>query len=256
MKNIRLIARLDVKGPNVIKGVHLECLRIMGKPMELAWKYYEDGVDELLYMDIVASLYQRNNLLDIVEEAAKHIFIPMTVGGGIRSLQDMENLLRVGADKLAINTAAIENPDLITEGAKKYGSQCIVVSIEAKKSAGGRWEAYTDNGRNETGLDVVEWAERAVGLGAGEILLTSVDKEGTAKGFDIDLTSKVADAVSIPVIASGGAGRIEDIIECINMCKVDALATAHILHYNKNTVKEIKEGLASNGVKVRQSYDS
>jgi len=255
MRNIRLIARLDVKGPNVIKGVHFEGLRVMGKPMELAWKYYEEGADELLYMDIVASLYQRNNLLDIVEETAKHIFIPMTVGGGIRSLQDMEDLLRVGADKLAINTAAINDPNLITKGAKKYGSQCIVVSIEAKKRSGDRWEAYTDNGRNKTGLDVVKWAERAVDLGAGEILLTSVDKEGTAKGFDLELISKVTDAVSVPVITSGGAGGIEDFVECIDMCKVDAFATAHVLHYNKKTVGEIKEGLASNGVKVRLSYD-
>src|SRR3989338_10018352 len=202
----RIIARLDVKGPNVIKGIQFECLRVMGKPEDLAREYYLQGADELIYLDTVASLYQRNNLLNIVRQASENIFIPFTAGGGVRSISDIRSLLSAGAEKVAINTAATKNPNLIRQAARMFGSQCIVLSIEAKQIAPGRWEAYTDNGRNRTGLDVLKWAKRAEYLGAGEILLTSVDMEGTERGFDLELVEAVSKAVSIPVIASGGAG--------------------------------------------------
>jgi len=253
-KRIRIIPRLDVKGPNVIKGVHLECLRVMGLPKDLASHYYETGADEIIYIDIVASLYQRNNLIDIVKEASKEIFVPMTVGGGLRSLDDMEAVLRAGADKVAINTAAINDPNLITKGAKEYGSQCIVVYIEAKKQPDGNWEAYTDNGRNETGFNVIDWAKKAEEYGAGEILITSVDKEGTAKGFDIKLIKSIREVVNIPIIASGGAGSFDHIKDCIVQCNVDAIATAHLLHYNKLSIPEIKDQLYREGIKVRINH--
>ncbi len=251
MRKVRIIARLDVKGPNVIKGVHLECLRVVGKPGELAEKYYEQGADELVYIDIVASLYGRQNLLNIVHQASDKIFIPFTVGGGIRTLHDIREFLKAGADKVAINTAATKRPELIREAAKMFGSQCIVVSIEAK-NVGEHWEAYTDNGREKTGLDVIEWAKKAEALGAGEILLTSIDTEGTKKGFDIELIKKVTDAVSIPVIASGGAGSAEHFSACIKACNIDALAAAAVLHYNELTIDDMKEHIAEQGREVRK----
>ncbi len=183
MKKVRIIARLDVKGQNVIKGVHLECLRVIGKPGELAEKYYLEGADELLYIDIVASLYRRDNLLNIVNQASDKIFIPFTVGGGIRTLEDIKEFLKAGADKVAINTAATKDPNLLAKAARMFGSQCIVLSIEAKFRNDNKWEAFTDNGREKTGLDVVEWAKQGEELGAGEILLTSIDQEGTKKGL-------------------------------------------------------------------------
>ena len=186
-RNVRLIARLDIKGPNLIKGIHLEGLRVIGSPQEHALKYYLQGADELIYMDCVASLYGRNHLGEIISLAARDIFVPMTVGGGIRSVDDATQILRAGADKVAVNTAALTNPGLISAIAKRFGSQCMVLSVEAKQVGPERWEAYTDNGRERTGKDVVEWVREAVALGAGEILLTSVDREGTRKGFDIPL---------------------------------------------------------------------
>ncbi len=206
MENVRLIARLDVKGSSVIKGVHLEGLRKVGDPNELARKYYEEGIDEIIYMDSVASLYGRNSLLEIVRRATEEVFIPITVGGGIRSIEDTREVLRAGADKIAINTAAIKRPALVREISQKFGSQCMVLSIEAKKVGESRWEAYCDNGREKTGQDAVEWACRGYELGAGEILLTSVDQEGTAKGFDCELIRSIVGRVPIPVIASGGMG--------------------------------------------------
>ena len=185
MSNIRLIARLDIKGPNLIKGIHLEGLRVIGDPQEFAVRYYRQGADELLYMDVVASLYGRNNLSDIVQRAVRNVFVPITVGGGIRNLDDVRHILRCGADKVAINTAAVARPELVREVSRRFGAQCTVLSIEAKQQGPGKWEAYTDNGRERTGLDVVEWARRGAELGAGEILLTSVDREGTRKGFDV-----------------------------------------------------------------------
>jgi len=251
MKKPRIIARIDVKGPNVIKGVHLECLRVVGEPGDLAEKYYSQGADELIYMDIVASLYGRDNLLEIVHQASDKIFIPFTVGGGIRTIRDIKEFLKAGADKVAINTAATKNPQLITEASKMFGSQCIVVSIEAKRSLDGSWEAFTDNGRERTGLNVIEWAKEVELLGAGEILLTSIDQEVTRKGYDLELIKSVAKSVSIPVIASGGAGDVLDIKECLQEGNVDALAVASILHYNKTNIKEIKSNLLEDGILVR-----
>jgi cyclase len=252
MGNVRLIARLDIKGPNLIKGVHLEGLRVIGDPQEYARRYYEQGADELIYIDIVASLYGRNNLNEIVSHAARNVFVPLTVGGGLRSIDDVRGMLRAGADKVAINTAAIRRPELITEVAERFGSQCMVLSIEAKRIGKDRWEAYTDNGREKTGLDVVDWARRAEKLGAGEILLTSVDQEGTRKGFDVPLVRAVAEAVSIPVIASGGLGTIEHLIEVATTGKADAVASADVLHYKRIGLPEIRAHAIAAGLAVRK----
>ncbi len=249
--SLRIIPRLDIKGPNVVKGVHLEGLRIVGDPAALARRYYEEGADEILYMDIVASLYGRNNLLDIVERAAKDIFIPLTVGGGVRRMEDIYRLLRAGADKVAVNTAAVKTPAFISQAARSFGSQCIVVSIEATLREAGRWEALTDNGREKTGRDAFDWALRAAELGAGEILLTSVDHEGTLKGFDLELTAKISQALSIPVIACGGAGSLQDIADVVIRGHADAVGVASLLHYQKHTVSGIKKHLRERGIPVR-----
>ena len=251
MAGYRIIARLDIKGPNLIKGVHLEGLRIIGNPQLYALDYYNSGADELLYIDSVASLYERNSLTDIVKYTAENIFIPMTVGGGIRSLKDVESILRSGADKVAINTAAIRNPSLISEISAAFGSQCVVINIEAKRVNDSKWEAYVDNGREKTGVDVVEWAKRVEDLGAGEILLTSVDQEGTRKGFDIQLTKIVAESVRIPVIASGGMGTLDHLTEVIEEGKADAVAIADALHYNRYPLKAIKDQVKLSGKSVR-----
>lgn len=251
MRNVRLIARLDIKGPNLIKGIHLEGLRIIGSPAEHALRYYEQGIDELLYMDSVASLYGRNHLGDIVRSAAENIFVPMTVGGGIRSVDDATQILRAGADKVAVNTAAVATPQLITDIARRFGSQCMVLSIEAKQIGAGRWEVYTDNGRERTGLDVIEWVKRGVSMGAGEILLTSVDREGTRKGFDIDLVRAVSAEVSVPIIASGGMGSSEDMVAVARDGGADAVAMADILHYKRAGVGDIRAHARAAGLGVR-----
>ncbi len=251
MRNIRLIARLDIKGPNLIKGIHLEGLRVMGSPGEHALRYYKQGVDELIYMDSVASLYGRNHLGDIVRSAAKDIFVPMTVGGGIRSVDDATQILRAGADKVAVNTAAVDNPQLITDIARLFGSQCMVLSIEAKQIGPDRWEVYTDNGRERTGLDVIEWVKRGAAMGAGEILLTSVDREGTRKGFDIALVKAVTAEISVPVIASGGMGKPEDLLEVVREGSADAVAMADILHYKRAEIGEIRALAETAGLGVR-----
>jgi imidazole glycerol-phosphate synthase subunit HisF len=248
---VRLIARLDIKGPNLIKGVHLEGLRIVGDPQEYARLYYEAGVDEIIYMDTVASLYGRNNLTDIVRRAAHHVFVPLTVGGGVRSIDDVRSLLCVGADKVAINTAATKRPELITEVAKCFGSQCMVLSIEAKRIRPGSWEVYTDNGRERSGKDVCQWAVEGVERGAGEILLTSVDQEGSMKGFDIDLIRTVSDKVSVPIIASGGMGNANDFVKAVQQGKADAVAMAHVLHYRKCTIDDIRKTAAAANIAVR-----
>jgi cyclase len=240
VRNIRLIARLDIKGPNLIKGINLEGLRVMGSPNEHALRYYLQGADELIYMDCVASLYGRNHLVDIVKAAAKNIFVPMTVGGGIRSVDDATHILRAGADKLAINTAAVANPMLVTEVARRFGSQCMVLSIEAKQVGPEHWEVYTDNGRERTGLDVIDWVKRGVTMGAGEVLLTSVDREGTRKGFDIALVRAVTTEVSVPVIASGGMGKSEDLLNVVRAGGADGVAMADILHYKRAEIGEIR----------------
>lgn len=230
--NIRIIPRLDIKGPNLVKGIHLEGLRVLGKPEDFARYYYENGADELFYQDAVASLYGRNSLLNIVEKTAQEIFIPLTVGGGLRSVDDIRTVLRAGADKVSINTAAIERPELIREASRAFGSSTIVVSIEAIKKSDGSYEAYVDYGRESTGVDAFEWALRAAKLGAGELMVTSINQEGTGKGYDLELTRKIAQSVSIPVIASGGAGQVSHVHDAIAKGKADAVSMASILHYN------------------------
>ena len=253
MRNVRLIARLDIKAPNLIKGVRLEGLRKIGDPGEHARRYYAEGADELLYMDIVASLYQRNSLGDLLRQVAQSVFIPMTVGGGIRSVADVEDMLRCGADKVAINTAATRNPQLISEVAKRFGSQCMVLSIEAKRRPSGGWEAYTDNGREHTGLDAVEWARRGADLGAGEILVTSVDQEGTRKGFDVALCRAVASAVRIPVIASGGLGGPAHLVEAVTDGLADAVAVADALHYKRHSLADLRAAARASGIAMRNA---
>ena len=251
MRKIRLIARLDIKGPNLIKGIHLEGLRVIGSPNEHALKYYQQGADELIYMDCVASLYGRNSLDDIIQSTAKDVFVPITVGGGIRSVEDATNLLRCGADKVAVNTAAVANPQLISEISQRFGSQCMVLSIEAKQVDPNKWEVYVDNGRERTGLNVVDWIKKGVDLGAGEILLTSVDREGTRKGFDIPLLQAVTQEVSVPVIASGGMGKPEDMIDAVLQGKTDAIAMADILHYERSSIDDIRSAAISADIEVR-----
>lgn len=251
MAGIRLIARLDIKGPNLVKGIHLEGLRVMGDPQEHARRYYEQGADELIYMDIVASLYERNSLHDIVSRTAKDVFIPLTVGGGIRSVDDVRALLRAGADKVAINTAAVRRPELVTEIARVFGSQCVVASIEAKRQGPGKWEAFTDNGREHTHLDAIEWAKRLTDLGAGEIMVTSIDNEGTRRGFDVDLVRSVSEVTTVPVIASGGMGAIDHLVDVCGRGKADAVAMADILHYKRMELPLIREEARRHGVPVR-----
>ena len=253
MRNIRLIARLDVKAPNLVKGIQLEGLRKLGDPNEFARYYYEQGIDEIFYTDIVASLYERNSLLDIIENTSKNIFVPITVGGGLRTIDDVAAALRAGADKVSINTAAIKNPKIISEIAHRFGSQCIVLSIEGKR-IGDHWEAYYDNGREHSYLDAIEWAKKGEELGAGEIMLTSVDQEGTARGFDTELTKAISDIVNIPVIASGGMGKLEDINEIVKEGNADAVAMAHVLHYSHYSVGEIREYCIEEGLPVRKVH--
>jgi cyclase len=248
---IRIISRMDIKGPNLIKGIQLEGLRVIGDPNQYAVKYYEAGVDEIVMMDIVASLYGRNSLTEIIKRAAKDVFVPMTVGGGLRSVDDVREMLRAGADKVAINTAVVKDPSLITAVSNRFGAQCMVLSIEAKRESPGKWQAYTDNGREHTGLDVLEWAKRGVELGAGEILLTSVDREGTRKGFDTELVRAVSRAVPVPVIASGGMGSLEHLVDVVRQGEASAVAVADNLHYNRSTVGDLKRGLTERGITVR-----
>lgn len=252
-KKIRLIARLDVKDANLVKGIQFEGLRKLGDPNEYAKEYYLAGIDEIIYIDIVASLYNRNNLSDVVRKTVDNVFIPVCVGGGLRCVEDVRHILAMGADKVAINTAAIKNPPLITQIAEEFGSQCMVLSIQAKRSRNqnGKWEAYYDNGRAHSGYDVVEWAKRGVALGAGEILLMSVDNEGLQRGMDTELIKQVTDAVDVPVICGGGVGCSEDIVEAVE-AGADAVACASILHYKKELITEIKDALNLAGVEVRR----
>jgi cyclase len=252
MANVRLIARLDIKGPNLIKGVHLEGLRVVGDPQEYARRYYEQGADELIYMDIVASLYGRSKLTDIVRRAAHDVFVPMTVGGGVRNIDDVRDLLRAGADKVAINTAAVRRPELITEVARRFGSQCMVLSVEAKRQSAGKWEVYTDCGRERSGIDALEWARRGVELGAGEILVTSIDREGTRSGFDVELTRSIATHVRVPVIASGGYGEPSHLLEVVQIGSADAVAFADALHYGRTAISELREHAQRAGINVRR----
>lgn len=236
---MRVIARLDVKNEWVIKGIHLEGLRKVGDPVELARSYYEDGVHEILFMDAVASLYDRNNLFHVIEKACENVFVPISIGGGLRSVADVENALSAGADKVVINTGAVRNIRLITEIASRFGSQCIIGSIEAKRQATGRWEAYVDNGREPTGLDVLDWTARLEDAGVGEILLTSVDKEGTRRGFDVELIEMVNDITSRPVIVSGGYGEPKHLASLFDRVTPSAVAFASVLHYKQTTPSDL-----------------
>ncbi len=231
--NIRIIPRLDIKGPNLVKGIHFEGLRVLGKPEQFARYYYENGADELTYMDAVASLYGRNSLLDIIERTAREIFIPLTVGGGLRTVDDIRAVLRAGADKVSLNTAVIQRPELIREASRRFGSSTIVVSVEAIRNPDGSYEAYVNYGRERTGVDPFEWAVTAAELGAGELMVTSINSEGTGKGFDLELTRRIAEAVPIPVIGSGGAGKVDDVCDVITQGRADAVCLASILHYNQ-----------------------
>ena len=230
--NIRLIPRLDIKGPNLVKGIHFEGLRVLGKPEVFARHYYETGADELIYMDAVASLYGRNSLLDIVERTSQEIFIPLAVGGGLRSVEDIRKVLRAGADKVSLNTAAINRPDLIREASRAFGSSTIVISIEAIRQPNGSYECFTDFGREATGVEVAGWAQKAVELGAGELIVTSIDREGTGKGFDTELIRSVAAAVPVPVIAAGGAGEPGHVVDAVRQGEADAVCVASMLHYH------------------------
>lgn len=255
MRKIRLIPRLDIKGSNLIKGINLEGLRVIGDPNQFALDYYNSGADELLYMDSVASLYGRNNLEDLISKAVKNVFIPITVGGGIRSLENAYKIFKCGADKIAVNTAVVKEKKLLSELVKEFGSQSIVISIEAKKISKNKWEVYTECGREKTGKDVIEWTKETVDLGAGEILITSIDQEGTRKGFDIDLVKNLTNLFSIPIIASGGMGKIDHLCELINKTNVDAVCMADILHYKKSTISEIKSEMIKKGFIVRKNDD-
>jgi cyclase len=245
MPKPRIIARLDIKTHNVVKGIRFEGLRVMGKPEELATRYYEQGADELLYIDTVASLYGRNNLTDVVQQAASHIFIPLTVGGGIRSVGDAQALLRSGADKIAINTAAVREPALLNEISAVLGSQAVVASLQVKRIGAGQWEIYVDNGREHTGIDALDWARQVEQRGAGEILVTSVDRDGTGQGFDVEIIDRIARLVSIPVIAAGGAKDPGSVVDILRNSAADAVAVGSMLHYKRYTVGDIKTALAA-----------
>jgi cyclase len=238
----RLIARLDIKNGIVIKGIHLEGQRRIGDPIELARKYYVQAVDEILLMDSVASVYGRSNLFYTIAQACKTVFVPITMGGGIRSLEDVEQALAAGADKVAVNSALVHEPVLVERIASVYGSQCLVASIEAKRK-GDAWEVYVNNGRDPTGRDVVEWAKELEQRGAGEVLLTSVDQEGTQRGFDIELCAAVQAAIRIPVVASGGAGKLQHLQQLDARTQLQGVAIASMLHYNKATVAQLKSAL-------------
>lgn len=247
----RIIPCLDIRDGRVVKGVNFLGLRDAGDPVELAAFYDRAGADELVFLDIAASHEGRRTIFDVVERVARQVFIPLTVGGGIGRVEDMREALLSGADKVSVNTAAVRDPELIREGARRFGSQCVVLAIDARRAGPGRWEVFTHGGRRPTGLDALEWARRGVDLGAGEILLTSMDADGTRDGFDLELTARVSEAVGVPVIASGGAGTLEHIRRVLTDGKADAALAASIFHYGTCTVRQVKEHLAAAGVPVR-----
>jgi cyclase len=252
----RVIPCLDVHDGNVTRGVQFGKaeageLRNVGDPVELALRYNDQGADEMVFFDITASAHGRATMVQVIERAADQCFMPLTVGGGIKSVGDMFTMLRAGADKISINSSALANPDLIREGAEKFGSQCIVVSIDAKKIAPERWGVFSHGGRKETGLDAVEWAKRAVALGAGEIVLNSIDADGTKAGFDLIITRRVSESVGVPVVASGGAGTLEHMAEVLLAGRADAVLAASIFHYGTYTVGDVKQYLAGQGIPVR-----
>ena len=247
----RIIPCLDVNAGRVVKGVNFVDLQDAGDPVELASLYEKEQADELVFLDITASLEKRKSMVDTIERTAREVFMPLTVGGGISSLEDMRAVLLAGADKTSLNTAAVKDPTLITRGAEAFGNQCVVLAVDAKRRGEDSWEVYINGGHTPTGLDALEWVKKAVSLGAGEILLTSMDADGTKDGFDIPLTRKVAEAVPVPVIASGGAGSLEDFYEVLTAGKADAALAASVFHYRKFTIRQVKEYLRSKGVDVR-----
>ena len=251
MHTKRIIPCLDVKAGRVVKGTNFVGLQDAGDPVELAHIYDEEAADELVFLDITASVEQRKAMLDVINRTAGEVFMPLTVGGGISTASDIRNALNAGADKTSLNTAAVKNPELISEGARLFGSQCIVLAVDAKRIAENKWEVYVNGGRTPTGIDVIEWVKRAVSLGAGEILLTSMDCDGTKNGYDIPLTRAVSEAVPVPVIASGGAGELEHFYDVLTAGKADAVLAASVFHYKKFSIRQVKEYLRSRGVEVR-----
>lgn len=247
----RIIPCLDVRAGRVVKGTNFIGLRDAGDPVELASLYDREGADELVFLDITASVEKRKSMLDVIDRTASRVFMPLTVGGGISSVEDMRNCLHAGADKTSLNTAAVQDPTLLSQGAELFGSQCVVLALDAKRCGADKWEVYVHGGRTPTGLDAVAWAKKAVSLGAGEILLTSMDADGTKNGYDIVLTRAVAEAVPVPVIASGGAGTLEHFYEVLTQGKADAVLAASVFHYKEFTIRQVKEYLRGRGVEVR-----
>ncbi len=251
MVSKRIIPCLDVKDGRVVKGVRFVNLRDAGDPVEVAKKYSEEGADEITFLDITASHEKRKTMIDVVERTASEVFVPLTVGGGLRTVEDVRELLLAGADKVTINTAAITDPDFVRRASDRFGSQCIVVAIDARRREGGGWEVFTHGGRNPTGIDAVGWAAKMEDFGAGEILLTSMDRDGTEDGYDLELTRTISETVGIPVIASGGAGRLEHLVEAVETGRADAVLCASIFHYGKYSINEAKQFLSEKGVLVR-----
>lgn len=251
----RIIPCLDVDDGRVVKGVQFVDIRDAGDPIEVAKRYDQQGADEITFLDITATHHDRDTMVHVVEAVASQVFIPLTVGGGIRTTNDIRRMLNAGADKVGINSAAVKNPEFVREAAEKFGSQCIVVAIDAKRvsaeNESSRWEIFTHGGRTSTGLDAVEWAKKMVAYGAGEILLTSMDKDGTKSGFDLELTSAISESVAVPVIASGGVGKLQDLTDGIKLGKADAVLAASIFHFGEHTVEEAKQQMASQGIEVR-----
>ncbi len=252
MLSKRIIPCLDIDKGRVVKGVNFINLVDAGDPVEIAKAYDKIGADEIVFLDITASSDGRKTAVDILHRASEQVFIPLTVGGGIRSVEDFRELLSAGADKIAVNSAAIKNPSLITEASVKFGAQCVVLAVDAKKNGSGSWDVYLNGGRVNTGLDAIEWIRRAVSLGAGEVLLTSMDKDGTKSGYDIELTKRAAESVNVPVIASGGAGRMQDFADVLTEGKADAALAASLFHFGEIEMKDLKEYLAARGVPVRR----
>ena len=247
----RIIPCLDVKGGRVVKGTNFVGLRDAGDPVELARRYDEERCDELVFLDITASNEQRDTIVQVARDCASQVFIPFTIGGGIRTPEDMRKMLKAGADKTSVNSAAVKNPDIIRQGAEIFGRQCVVLAVDAKKTGEDKWEVFVNGGRTPTGIDVIDWVKKGTELGAGEILLTSMDADGTKDGYDIPLTRAVSEAVDVPVIASGGAGKLEHFYDVLTLGKADAVLAASVFHYGQFTIRQVKEYLRGRGIEMR-----